>query len=41
MVEAADSTGPGFILMKIAPGNTPVPLLVEGPVFWETVSGAG
>ena len=32
MVEAATSTGPGFILMKIAPGNTPVPLLLEDPV---------
>lgn len=33
MVEAASSTGPGFILMKIAPGNAPVPLLLEDPVI--------
>ncbi len=32
MVEAAAATGPGFILMKIAPGNTQVPLLLEDPV---------
>ena len=32
MVEAASSIGPAFILMKIAPGNTPVPLLLEDPV---------
>ncbi len=32
MAEAASSAGPGFILMKIAPGNTPVPLLLEDPV---------
>ena len=32
MVEAATSTGPGFILMKIAPGNAAVPLLLEDPV---------
>ena len=41
MVKAADPTGRGFILMKIAPGNTPVPLLVEDRLLWETVSGAG
>ncbi len=32
MAEATTPTGPGFILMKIAPGNTPVPLLLEDPV---------
>ena len=32
MTEAAASTGPGFIQMKIAPGNSPVPLLLDDPV---------
>ena len=32
MAEAASSTGPSFIHMKIAPGNSPVPLLLEDPV---------
>lgn len=32
MAEAVDATGPGFIHMKIAPGNTQVPLLLEDPV---------
>ncbi len=32
MAEAVDTTGPGFIHMKIAPGNTQVPLLLEDPV---------
>ncbi len=32
MTEAVDTTGPGFIHMKIAPGNTQVPLLLEDPV---------
>ena len=32
MTEAAGSPGPGFIHMKIAAGNTPVPLLLEDPV---------
>ena len=30
--EAIQSSGPGFILMKIAPGNAPVPLLLDDPV---------
>ena len=32
MAEAADTPGPCFIRMKIAPGNTNVPLLLEDPV---------
>ena len=32
MAEAVESNGPGFIHMKIAPGNTQVPLLLEDPV---------
>ena len=32
MAEAADTSGPGFIHMKIAPGNSSVPLLLEDPV---------
>ena len=32
MAEAVATTGPGFIHMKIAPGNTEVPLLLEDPV---------
>ncbi len=32
MAEAVNTTGPGFIHMKIAPGNTQVPLLLEDPV---------
>ena len=28
----ADQSGPGFILMKIAPGNASVPLLLDDPV---------
>ena len=31
-VEAASTDGPGFIHMKIAPGTTQVPLLLEDPV---------
>ncbi len=32
MTEAAGASGPGFIQMKIAPGNARVPLLLEDPV---------
>ena len=32
MAEAVDTKGPGFIHMKIAPGNAHVPLLLEDPV---------
>ena len=32
MAEASRTTGPAFIHMKIAPGNSPVPLLLEDPV---------
>ena len=32
MAEATEGNGPGFIHMKIAPGNSPVPLLLEDPV---------
>ncbi len=32
MAEAVKTTGPGFIRMKIAPGNSSVPLLLEDPV---------
>ncbi len=32
MAEAVNTTGPGFIRMKIAPGNSSVPLLLEDPV---------
>jgi thiamine pyrophosphate-dependent acetolactate synthase large subunit-like protein len=32
MAEAVDTSGPGFIHMKIAPGNSSVPLLLEDPV---------
>ena len=32
MAEAAASNGPGFIHMKIAPGNSAVPLLLDDPV---------
>ena len=32
MAEAANTPGPCFIRMKIAPGNTRVPLLLEDPV---------
>lgn len=32
MAEAVNTNGPGFIHMKIAPGNTQVPLLLEDPV---------
>jgi thiamine pyrophosphate-dependent acetolactate synthase large subunit-like protein len=30
--EAANAPGPGFIHMKIAPGNAAVPLLLDDPV---------
>ncbi len=32
MEEAVSAPGPGFIRMKIAPGNTNVPLLLDDPV---------
>ena len=32
MAEAVSADGPGFIRMKIAPGNAPVPLLLDDPV---------
>jgi thiamine pyrophosphate-dependent acetolactate synthase large subunit-like protein len=32
MAEASSVLGPGFIRMKIAPGNAQVPLLLEDPV---------
>ena len=32
MTEAVNTSGPGFIHMKIAPGNSQVPLLLEDPV---------
>jgi sulfopyruvate decarboxylase subunit beta len=32
IAEAVETEGPGFIRMKIAPGNTPVPLLLDDPV---------
>jgi thiamine pyrophosphate-dependent acetolactate synthase large subunit-like protein len=31
IAEAVNTTGPGFILMKITPGNTSVPFLLEDP----------
>ena len=33
MVEAVSVPGPGFIHMKIAPGNAPAPLLLDDPVI--------
>ena len=30
--EASSAPGPGFVHMKIAPGNTPAPLLLDDPV---------
>ena len=32
LVEASESPGPGFVHMKIAPGNAQVPLLLDDPV---------
>jgi sulfopyruvate decarboxylase subunit beta len=32
MAEAVDQPGPGFVLVKIAPGNAKVPLLLDDPV---------
>ena len=32
LAEASSTAGPGFIHMKIAPGNSQVPLLLEDPV---------
>ena len=32
IAEAANTPGPGFVLMKIAPGNASVPFLLEDPV---------
>jgi thiamine pyrophosphate-dependent acetolactate synthase large subunit-like protein len=32
MAEAAQTPGPGFIHLRIAPGNAPAPLLLEDPV---------
>ena len=32
ITQAGQASEPGFILMKIAPGNEPVPLLLEDPV---------
>jgi thiamine pyrophosphate-dependent acetolactate synthase large subunit-like protein len=32
MAEGVSAGGPGFIHMKIAPGNAPVPLLLDDPV---------